>query len=155
MSTLAVLREDHALVLEKLEQLRKDLVSLRNGGAVAGVRSTLTEFSEFLEHALKVHFRQEEEALFPVLGRAIGSGGGPIAVMLAEHIEIRNAHDRLTEEISSENPDPEVIVDAGGTIYDVLVPHIDKEDHILFPMAEAHLGPEDLAEVDRLAAAIG
>lgn len=144
-------RDDHATALKKLTVLRGDLDNLAGGSPVDDLRDSLQDFVDFLEHALKVHFRQEEEALFPVLGRVIGTQGGPIAVMLAEHVEIKEAHDVMKEELASGKPDVDRLVVAGQRIINVLWPHIEKEDNILFPMAEQYLDTGQLEEVDRLA----
>lgn len=149
--TLKIFTDDHSKALDHLDRLSDALDAIQDGAKVDQVRDGLTRFNNFLEHALKVHFRQEEEALFPVLGRVIGTEGGPIAVMLEEHDEIEAAHAAMTEELKKDSPDLSRIVDAGRTIIAILEPHIHKEDRVLFPMAMYHLDKEQLDEVDRLA----
>lgn len=154
METIKSFQDEHQEALRKLAALGEDLRALRNGAALEEHRRRIEDFAAFLEEALKVHFRREEEALFPALGKYIGLDSGPIAVMLAEHEEIRAAHRELVKELAEERPDVEVVIGAGGTIIDILEPHIDKEDNILFPMAGQVLSPNELAEVDKTAAAI-
>lgn len=149
--TLEIFNDDHSKALDHLDRLSDALDAINDGAKADQVMDGLTRFNNFLEHALKVHFRQEEEALFPVLGRVIGTEGGPIAVMLEEHDEIEAAHAVMTEELRKENPELNKVADAGRTIIAILEPHIHKEDRVLFPMAMHHLSKEQLAEVDRLA----
>ncbi|MCL5045220.1 MAG: hemerythrin domain-containing protein [Actinobacteria bacterium] len=149
--TLETFGNEHFAALEHLKKLGEALRGLQEGRKPAEVRETLEGFAAFLEHALKSHFRQEEEALFPVLGRVIGTRGGPIAVMLLEHKQIEASHADFSAELQKEQPDPGKLNRAGSSIISVLTPHIEKENNILFPMARQHLSPEQLAEVDLLA----
>ena len=149
--TLETFGQEHVMALDHLKKLGEALRGLQEGRKLAEVRETLEGFAGFLEHALKSHFRQEEEALFPVLGRAIGTRGGPIAVMLLEHKEIEASHADFSAELQKEESDLNKLIRAGSSIISVLTPHIQKEDSILFPMARQHLSADQLAEVDRLA----
>lgn len=101
------------------------------------------------------HFREEELALFPVLGRHIDSSVGPIATMMEEHALFRQLELQFEEALASleaglHDEWAEKLSGAGDEIGRLLPPHIEKEDSVLFPMAESMLEEEEWAEVRQL-----
>lgn len=153
-TTIEIFVEDHQVALGHLDRLEKNLDALGQGAPVDKLRAQLEEFAGFLNEALKVHFRQEEEALFPVLGERIGVEGGPIGQMLLEHQQIEEAHRIFQEELEKTTSDAGILIDSGRQIIGLLGPHIAKENNVLFPLAQQVLGPEGLARVDQLTARV-
>jgi hemerythrin-like domain-containing protein len=109
----------------------------------------------FRNFADKCHHGKEETALFPAMENAgIPRQGGPIGVMLAEHEQGRAFIRQMTEsaerfsqgDASAKAP----LIDAVRGYSDLLRSHINKEDNVLFPMADAAL---PAAEQTRLSAA--
>lgn len=140
MGLTTVLSDEHKVVLGKLDEMEKAL----GGPDLPAIERVLS----FMETDLGLHRRKEEEILFPALGRHIGLEGGPIAVMLQEHaiekgylIDLRAA----VEEAKAGQETAERIREAARGILDLLRAHIEKEDKILFPMAEKTLSPEEQA----------
>lgn len=126
----AALRHEHELILRAIALAEGVGGKLVAGEAVE--RSTLTWLIEFFRtFADKCHHWKEEQHLFPALARrGVPVEGGPIGVMLAEHEEGR----RLLR-LMAEGSDRE----AAGAVkaYAALLrAHIDKENGILFPLAE-------------------
>jgi len=72
-------------------------------------------------------------------------------VMLIEHEQLRSAHADLVAEMEKGSADPDKVRRLARTIMEVFGPHIDKDDHILFPMARQVLNPEHLQEAEELA----
>ncbi len=149
--TIKKFNADHQHALGELDQLEAALREIEASGSVDGRRAGVEDFTRFLEHALMVHFRQEEDALFPAMIKKAPHTRGLIQVMLDEHREITGAHGRMIAELTKAEPDAAVISKAGRTILYFLRPHIDKEETALQPMATEILSPEELEEVDRLA----
>ena len=147
--TIQIFNDDHVHALEMLERLQEDLDSIKRNENLPEVRKRLGEFVDFLEHALKVHFRQEEEALFPIMIQADENAKQPIEAMLEEHKIIETAHRSLKEELDGDKPSPELIIENGERIVEVLTGHINREDHALFPFAMRILEKGLLDEVDR------
>lgn len=89
------------------------------------------------------HHGKEEERLFPLLERkGIPREGGPIGVMCAEH-EIGRGHvARMRERLAAK--DREGLRRESLAYAALLRDHIQKEDHVLFPMGRAHLSDGDL-----------
>jgi hemerythrin-like domain-containing protein len=93
----------------------------------------------------KCHHGKEEDLLFPAMVKAgIPSEGGPIGVMLAEHVKGRQYVKALAEAIpgyraKTPGADKAVVREARGYA-NLLDPHIHKEDFVLYPMADRVLG---------------
>lgn len=147
--TLELFSQDHAHALEMVAGLQKDLDRLTNDEDLPLVRQGLEKFVAFLDHALNVHFRQEEQALFPLMVEADANATQPVEAMLAEHRIIETAHRNLKEELAGEKPSPQIITGNGEKIIEVLRGHINREDQALFPFALRILGKGMLDEVDR------
>jgi hemerythrin-like domain-containing protein len=101
------------------------------------------------------HFREEELALFPVLSRHVGASSGPIAVLMEEHARFRQLELEFEEALAAiesgyENLWQDKLAEAADSIGRLLPPHIEKEDAVLFPMAESMLEESEWAEVERL-----
>jgi hemerythrin-like domain-containing protein len=130
-----------------LERLAGDLQGGRpvNTAHLGGILDFLRTYAD------KCHHGKEEDLLFPALN-AIGlpTQGGPVGVMLYEH-EIGREHIRAMGEALAG-------LEAGRATYDqfaiaavgyvnLLRAHIEKENQILFTIAEQRLSPEEHARL--------
>jgi hemerythrin-like domain-containing protein len=166
------LREEHRVILRAIA-----LLEVAAGRLTAG-RPLPEGWWEELLHWLRSfadlnHHAKEETYLFPALGQAgVPAAGGPVGVMLEEHTEGR----ALIQAMGHRHVDRRV--EAARRYVHLLRDHIDKENGVLLPLAEAVLdsqrqlllarafeevaagqGPSASleraeAEVDRLAAAL-
>ncbi len=107
----------------------------------------------------RCHHGKEEDRLFPALvAKGMPKEGGPIAVMLAEHDMGREFVGRMAQSIeSAAQGDQQGLQEFSSAAYgyiNLLRAHIQKEDRILFPMADRFLNNEDqkalLAEFARV-----
>jgi len=93
---------------------------------------------------LKKHQEKEEKYFFPMLGVYIGYEQGPILSIEEEHAEIDSYIDHFlhhSEQVSTEM-DISTMHDMVGDVmeaYEVLMVHMDKEEAVLFDMAEKML----------------
>jgi hemerythrin-like domain-containing protein len=143
-STIEVLGQQHQDVLDRLAEV--------DAGLLAGGALNLAAFTAFLDGEVRAHFTLEEEALFPIMARHLGTGQGPLAVMDAEHAAFRDLLRALQDALADgDTPGQRA---AAAEIIDLLRGHIHKEDHVLFPMATHVLSAEEQQEVDRRAAAL-
>lgn len=127
----------------------------REGAGGPGVLGELSEIRRDIQGEVLSHFREEELALFPVLGRHLDSSAGPIAMLMEEHALFRQLELQFEEALASletghRDQWPQKLLDAGDAIGQLLPPHIEKEEGVLFPMAESHLEESEWAEVRRL-----
>jgi hemerythrin-like domain-containing protein len=142
------LKHEHDAVLVALQILDKVAAAIAAGNtpALTDLEQLLDFFMGFVD---RCHHGKEEDVLFPELERrGVKREGGPIGVMLAEH-ELGRGHVRaLAEGLGRARRG-----DAGATAAiseqaqayrRMLQAHIDKENRILFPLAD-RVVPEDVA----------
>ena len=92
------------------------------------------------------HFQREENIIFPAFEQKTGmSGSGPTAVMRTEHQQIRGVLEEIKKSLDS--GDYQEIFNQAETMLILIQQHNSKEENILYPMSDQHLG----AEVDQLA----
>jgi len=109
------------------------------------------EAADFLANFVdRCHHQKEEGHLFPSLQAAgVPKEGGPIGVMLMEHVEGREYIAAMKEAAAAyakgdESAAPD-LAQAVRSYAELLRGHIWKEDNILFPMAEEVLSPGEHA----------
>jgi len=106
----------------------------------------------FKNFADKCHHSKEEKLLFvKMMERGLSGEVGPIAVMLREHEDgrrhVRGIAD-LSSEVMSERTRPDLVREVRAYV-DLLGPHIQKEDNVLYPLADQILTSEDQRELER------
>ncbi|NIL97917.1 MAG: hemerythrin [Planctomycetales bacterium] len=102
----------------------------------------------FRQFADRCHHAKEEDLFFPLLKeRGIAEEGGPIGVMLHEHVVGRDCVRRMREASEAEPLDKEAFAAAARQFIPLLQQHIFKENNVLFKMAENVLSLADDAEV--------
>jgi hemerythrin-like domain-containing protein len=152
MKPTAELSHEHEAILEMIRILGKMADRLEAGAAVDP--GDLEQAVEFIRvFADKCHHAKEEGHLFPEMEKAgIPRDRGPIGVMLGEHVEGRNHVAAMAEAIPGIRKGDRRAVTAfiaGARGYGgLLTPHIFKEDHILYPMADARLSPDQQASLE-------
>lgn len=145
-----ILREEHQNVLQKLDALEEVISHLDKKETIS---AKLKELASFFKTDFWVHFTKEEEALFPEIERFIPRDSGPTGMMLIEHEDLRNTNTELQRTIEvyfrdDDNLEAKGMIQGYGTHFiGVLRDHIDKENNILFMMADMHL---DEAQIDKV-----
>jgi hemerythrin-like domain-containing protein len=140
------LRHEHEAIKLVLAILGKLASKLSSGARVNatdmdGVLEFITVFSD------RCHHGKEEDLLFPALIAAgLPSADGPIAVMLNEHEQARSHVKQMVEAWRSYQAGDKAAVRQlaeGATRYiELLTAHIQKENTVLFPIAERILSAE-------------
>jgi iron-sulfur cluster repair protein YtfE (RIC family) len=89
----------------------------------------------------------EEQVLFPLFDEQVGlRGGGPTAVMRAEHVLIRRSLGDLQR--ASTAADAGAFAKAAEDLAQVIGPHNLKEERVLYPISDELAGsPERRAQV--------
>ena len=150
MKATQQLRNEHEgvkVMLIILEQVCRQLEADRNLNEehFDGILEFLKVFVD------KCHHGKEEELLFPALVAAGIPEKGPIAVMLKEH-EMGRAHVGAMSQAYDEftagdrSSSRQIMQEAHGYI-SLLRSHIDKENNILFVMADSHLSEQKQKEL--------
>lgn len=140
MTPTEELKHEHQIVLLILKAAEREVTNMDGGGAlnVDEVEKMVDFFQNFTD---RCHHAKEEKHLFPSLQQhGLPVGSGPVAVMLAEHEEGRK---RVRAIIGDMAEAKRGAAKAVGTVRDnlaayinLLRQHIQKEDNILFPMAD-------------------
>jgi hemerythrin-like domain-containing protein len=144
-------------VLQKLDALEEVISHLDKKEEIS---AKLRELASFFNTDFWVHFAKEEEALFPEIERFIPRESGPLGVMLMEHEELRNTNTELQPAIDvylrdADNSEANGTIQRHGTHFiGLLRDHINKENNILFMMADMHLDQTQIDKVIRLFAEI-
>ena len=147
------LTAEHNGIKLMLRILDKMCARLKSGEKVPPEH--LDQVLEFLGvFADRCHHAKEEELLFPAMEKAgVSKEQGPIGVMLAEHTMAREQVKGLAEGIAryeaGDNGAADKIVEYARAYIRILMAHIDKEDHVLYPLADARLAKgtqDDLVE---------
>ncbi|MBI4573980.1 MAG: DUF2249 domain-containing protein [candidate division NC10 bacterium] len=141
-----VLKDEHDLILQALDALERKIAALETGAAPD--RAYFEKAVEFLRtFADKCHHGKEENLLFKTMvDRGFPLQGGPIAVMLSEHDTGRAFIRGMADGAAGLGKDPSAtqqIIQSGRGYIQLLRAHIDKENTILFPLADHVLTPED------------
>jgi len=105
----------------------------------------------FKNFADKCHHGKEEKLLFKkMIERGMSGEVGPSAVMLREHEDGR-AHVRKIAEISAKKLDKKTkmeLIRHAKAYVELLGQHIQKEDNVLYPMANQMLSSSDQKELE-------
>jgi len=139
MRATELLMEEHLLIERALRMLLQLAERGKPGPEIASVLSFLSEFADGHHHA------KEEQILFPALEEAgFPRDDGPVAVMLHEHDLGRSLIARMRELSPLESEAARKgFLDAAGQYAELLSQHIQKENNVLFRMAERAIdGPE-------------
>jgi len=137
-----MLSEEHREVLGKLDEIEQLIGRLDKRDEVV---DPLKRLAAFFSSDFWVHFTKEEEALFPEMEKFIPRNAGPIGAMLAEHEDLRKTNRELQSELAryfagTDTAETGAAIRHYGTDFvTVLRDHIDKEDNILFRIADMHL----------------
>jgi regulator of cell morphogenesis and NO signaling len=102
--------------------------------------------------ALDPHSEREEGVLFPMMGVYIGTTSGPIAVMEYEHDQAKSTIGTFINKAEvgeSKNEEKKKLAELVQNAYFILTDHFNKEENVLFPMAERMLSDEEKTELLR------
>lgn len=140
------LRHDHDAILSSLSIL--DAMVGKLGKPDAPSADALKSYLGFLkEFADKCHHGKEEGILFPALtGAGLPSQGGPVGVMLHEHVEGRELIQQM-EKAAAGSVNAAAFSAAARGYAELLRAHIAKENDVLFPMAERLLPSDQLDQI--------
>jgi hemerythrin-like domain-containing protein len=137
------LRAEHEVILRALDVLTA--AAARQASGVPVPEAFWPEIVHWLRSFADVnHHAKEETSLFPAMQKAgVPSEGGPIGVMLAEHTQGR----RLIQAMATGEGDARAT--AARQYAELLRSHIDKENNVLFMIADGVLDDQVMAELRR------
>jgi hemerythrin-like domain-containing protein len=147
MKSVERLKSEHDLIERGLTLLEKAVARLEAGQPLPeGFPQWAPRF--FRQFADQCHHAKEEDVFFPVLKqRGIPEQGGPIGVMLHEHVLGRDCVGRMREASQAQPFDARTFAEAARQYIPLLRQHIFKENNVLFRMAEQVMSEADDADV--------
>jgi hemerythrin-like domain-containing protein len=151
MDAIETLMTEHRAIERVLDALVAFAGEVERKGTTE--KEELGRFETFVrEFADAAHHGKEEDILFAAMvEHGFPREGGPVAVMLHEHDQGRRLVAILrgyaAQADAWSDADRQEIARAAAGFAQLLRAHIQKEDQILYPMAEQHLPPEAMAAV--------
>jgi hemerythrin-like domain-containing protein len=152
VTALELLMAEHRVIESVLDALERAAQALEGGKAVPA--AFFIDAADFIRgYADEAHHRKEEGVLFKVMARyGFPEDQEPVSMMLAEHDEARQLTRRLHEAAlglqAGDAAAGEVVARLALAYASLLREHIEKEDHILYEMAQHAIPP---AELDAMA----
>ncbi len=151
MKATQVLRDEHDGILAMLAIVEAAARRLREGKPVPPDLMT-NAVGFFRNFADRCHHGKEEGELFPALvARGIPKEGGPIGVMLAEHDEgrafVRGMGEAAARYAAGETAAVPALVSNTLGYVNLLRAHIDKENNVLFEMADGVLSDSEQSQL--------
>jgi hemerythrin-like domain-containing protein len=142
MTPTEELKHEHDIILLVLQGAEKQ-AALR-----APKQDNLNELVDFFANFVdRCHHAKEERHLFPEMEeRGVQRQGGPIGVMLSEHSDGRALVAAMKEKLTDWHLDTKILDEIKAHLLgyvNLLRLHIDKENNILFPMADKILTADD------------
>jgi len=147
MGPTETLKHEHQVILHVLEAAEREVRSIRTSGTVNA--ELVGKMVDFLRNfADRCHHAKEEKQLFAVMTeRGFPQEDGPIAVMLAEHDQgrrhVRQIDEALSKAAGGDGAAVTTVADNLARYSELLRQHIDKEDHVLYVMADQVLTADD------------
>jgi hemerythrin-like domain-containing protein len=151
MKATQQLKDEHEGIKLMLKIMEKIYTGLENGKEL-----NIDHYEKIIDFikgfADKCHHGKEEDILFPAMVKhGIPNEGGPIAVMLNEHQMGRGFIKALTgffEEFKSGNKQAiKGIISSSMSYVDLLRNHIEKENNVLFSMADKVLSETEQSKI--------
>ncbi|MDP3888755.1 MAG: hemerythrin domain-containing protein [bacterium] len=141
MTATEQLKQEHEAILLMLQILEEISERLKNKKEVD--LNDLKKILEFIRvFSDKCHHGKEEDLLFPALEKAgVPKDGGPIEMMLTEHDSGRAYIKGLSSALESKSI--KEIIENIDNYVSLLREHIDKENNILYQIADMHLSQKE------------
>jgi hemerythrin-like domain-containing protein len=151
MKATDVLRNEHEGILAMLAVVETAAMRLRQNKDIPPAMMT-GAVGFFRNFADRCHHGKEEDGLFPqMVERGVAKEGGPIGAMLAEHEQgrayIRGMSEAAERYSQGDSSAITPLVTNTLSYVTLLRAHINKENFVLFPMADKLLGEPEQSQL--------
>ena len=142
--SLISLSQDHHHGLALALRLRQGDKSLLNDGWTHDRREQARRALKFYQEELSVHFRLEENVLFPEMMKYVVHSSSLITTLIAQHRQM----EKLIVRLQGSEPAPldRTLIELG----EILEQHIRSEERDLFPAYERDMPPQVANEILKL-----
>ena len=146
-----VMVEEHKLILRMIDLVEKN-TRLLEQGRFDDWKFYLDAVDFIRNYADRFHHAKEEDVLFQALvANGMPEQNSPVAAMLMAHDQgrafVRGMEEGAKKALAGDEGQTAVIAGNAYGYIDLLRDHIDKEDHILYPLAERVLPEEPRPEM--------
>ena len=144
--------QEHDLIVQVLASLQAMSDKLAAGGDIP--RQDIADFGRFFrDFADKCHHGKEEDRLFvKMMEIGFPKDSGPLAVMFSEHDAGRREVRGLLAVGNGSGPlssaEKAKVLNYVGEFVPLLYAHIQKENNVLYPMAQNSIPPEEFEQLD-------
>ena len=151
MTPTEILKHEHQIILMVLKGAEREGNAARKKGACDA--QTVEKMADFFKMFVdRCHHAKEERHLFPALERhGVPKEGGPLGVMLSEHEEGRGYVRAIAAALpglkAGRNAAAAQLADGLLAYTTLLRAHIDKEERVLFAMADRLLTPKECQDM--------
>lgn len=152
MNPIETLMHEHDVILLVAGAARREAAAIRQGQSFR--REKVEQILDFVRtFADACHHGKEEDLLFTRLEtKGFSREMGPVAVMLFEHEQgrgyVRQAAANLDAAAAGDANAARAVADGLAGWADLIEQHIDKENNVLFPMAQQVLAKAELEELE-------
>ncbi|MBF0163050.1 MAG: hemerythrin domain-containing protein [Magnetococcales bacterium] len=119
---------------ERCDELYAAMENAAQAGDLETTRHCFTAFQVAMTH----HFDMEEKRFFPAFEQATGMTQGPTMVMRMEHRQMLGVIGQMGQALAG--GDVSGVARAGTTLMVLMRQHNIKEEQMLYPMGDMHLG---------------
>ncbi|MDD4869054.1 MAG: hemerythrin domain-containing protein [Kiritimatiellae bacterium] len=147
MKATEILKHEHQAILLVIAAAEKEVESIEKTGTIH--TQTVREMADFFKNFVdRCHHAKEEKHLFPMMHkRGMSMDNGPLAVMLSEHEQGRSCVRAIVKAVSGKGISDATVIRKAmenlASYAQLLRVHIDKEDNVLYPMADRLLKSSD------------
>lgn len=143
--------QEHTILRNKQKELLQFALLLQQSTSSAPYKDTLIAIRNKVRlfyTLLSLHAQKEEMLLFPILRKYLRSEAGPVAVMICEHEQLRfhlATFLNHTKNIDEFIPKAEIrsLIYHLIEISTIITKHFDKEENMLYPLAERLLSEKE------------
>jgi hemerythrin-like domain-containing protein len=154
MNPIDELLAEHEAVKTTLKILKRIGDDVAETGKISNPDHLAQLLDFFITFVDKCHHGKEEELLFPALEEVgVSREGGPVGVMLKEHQQGRDLIYEMKFALyqygHGDKDAAQIFIQHANNYVTLLKFHIDKENNVLFPMAEKHLPKSKMDELKK------
>jgi hemerythrin-like domain-containing protein len=139
------LKQEHALVLLVVEAMEREVAYIEAQDKVHAERvAQMVDFTRNFTDGC--HHAKEERLLFPILEERSRTGAGQVSILLSEHMAGRDAVRAIADNLPRVDEDEaarKAVAENLGLYAFLLRLHINKEDTVLFPLADEVLSDQE------------
>lgn len=153
MRPTQILKDEHQAIKLMLRIAESACQRLTSGHAVPS--TDLSDIVDFIKgFADRCHHAKEEDLLFPAMEESgVPRRGGPIGVMLAEHTQgrefVKNMGAAAEKLEKGDRQAASQFIENARNYVALLSQHIDKEDNVLYPIADQRLSAPAQERLER------